>query len=176
MPTFCRGVIVTFFLLACLPSLVRAQANDCQLSSNAIANFAGQAVCESDLSDSSQGQLRRIQQQKYDLTIKALDDFVRRKALEAEAKKRGISGDKLLELEVDRKVEDPSAGEVEAFYLAQKDHFSSAFHDIEPTLRENLRQAKIQDARTAYLKTLQEKSHVLIMRKRRFCGVWTKCG
>jgi len=51
--------------------------------------------------------LLQLRNQEYQMKSKALDDLIRKKLIDAEAKERGIPSDKLLEQEGDSKVADP---------------------------------------------------------------------
>ncbi len=128
-----------------------------------IAVVGGQAIYEDDLLPSIQGELRTLKNQEYELKSKALEDLVNQKLLEAEAKKRGISPEKLLEQEADSKVSDPTDAEVEAFYLSQRNRGNRPPEVAKAQLREDLKQAKLQQARQEYFKRLREKAEVTIL-------------
>jgi len=126
-----------------------------------VAVVAGQTIYENELLPTIQAQLMALRSQEYDLKRKALDTVIEQRLLEAEAKKRGISTDKLLEQLA--KIPDPTDAEVEAYYLAQKDRLARPFEDVKGQLREGLKQAKIQRARQEFLKRLRATSGVTIL-------------
>src|SRR6266699_2238066 len=128
-----------------------------------LAIVAGQPVSEQQFSSSVKGELRRIQNQEFELKRKGLDEFVRQKLLEAEAKRKGTTPEQLLKAEVDSKVDGPTRGELEGYYLAQKQSISQPFEDVKASLRESFKQARIQVAREAYLKRLQEQAEVVTL-------------
>ena len=54
----------------------------------------------------------QLRTQEYETKSKTLDSLIRLKLVQAEAKKRGISAEKLIEQEVESKVADPAAHRV----------------------------------------------------------------
>jgi len=81
--------------------------------------------------------LEHLRQQEFEIESKALDELVLQKLLDADAKKKGITGDKLLEMEVDANVTDPTPGEVEAYYLAQEGtHLPGIPKEVKTKLKE----------------------------------------
>ena len=93
---------------------------------------------------------------------KALENLVNQKLLEAEAKKRGIPTEKLLEQEVDAKVAEPTEAELQALYIVQKEQLRKSFDEIKAQLQQLLKQAKLQQARQDYYKRLREQAGVSI--------------
>jgi len=127
--------------LACLilSTIARAQAPDpSKPAKEPIATIAGQPIYDDDLLPSVASQLMPLRNQEYQLKKKALENLIDQKLLEAEAKKKGVSTDKFLEQEVDAKVADPTDGEVNAFYLAQKNQLNRPFDDVKAQLKPSL--------------------------------------
>jgi len=127
-----------------------------------LATVDGQAITEEDLLPQIQGQLRPLQNQEYELKSRALENLIQQRLLEAQAKKQGLSVDKLLEQEVDSKISEPTDAEVEAFYLGQKDRLNRPLSDVKSQLASGLKQARVQQARQEYLKGLRDKAQVTI--------------
>jgi len=92
-----------------------------------------------------------------------LEDLVNQKVIEAEAGRKSLPADKLLERQVDAKVGDPSEAELQAYYLGQKDRLNRPIAGIEQQLRAAFRQSRIQQARQDYLKSLREEAGVAIL-------------
>jgi predicted DsbA family dithiol-disulfide isomerase len=126
-----------------------------------VAVVVGQTIYENELLPAIQAQLMTLRSQEYELKRKALDTVIEQKLLEAEAKKRGISTDKLLEQVA--KITDPTDAELQAYYLAQADRFARPFEEVKGQLREGLQQAKIQRARLEFLKRLRATAGVTIL-------------
>jgi protein-disulfide isomerase len=124
---------------------------------------AGETIYDDDLTPRAQGQLLPLRRQEYDIKKRVLDSLIEEKLLEAEAKKKGIPKEKLLEQEVDPKVQEPTEAELQGYYLAQKDRWNRPFDEVKDQLRPGLKQAKIQQARQDYLKGLRASSDVVVL-------------
>jgi len=122
----------------------------------------GQPVFEDDL-PSVQSQLLQLRTQEYEIKRKALDSMIDQKLLSDAAKKKGLTSEQLLTQEVNAKIPDPSDAEVEAYYFALKDRISRPFDEMKSQLRQNLKQAKIDQARQEYLKKLRADANVVIL-------------
>ena len=128
-----------------------------------VATVDGQTIYDDDLAPSVQGQLLPLRNQEYEIKRKALDTLIEQKVLEAAAKKKGLTTEKLLAQEVDSKVPDPSDAEIEGYYWGRKERISRPLADMKSQLRDALKQVKAQQARQDYLKTLRADSNVLVL-------------
>ena len=140
-----------------------AQNTDAPKSKQSVATVAGQAIYENELLQNVQGQLFPLRNQEYEIKKRALDTLIEQKLLEVAAKKKGVETEKLLSQEVDSKVPEPRDAEVQAYYLAQKDRLNRPFDEIKPQLAQALKQAKIQQARQDYLKSLRTGNEVVVL-------------
>jgi len=136
-------------------SLPQASAGD------PMATVAGQPIYEEDLAVGSK--LLQLRNQEYQMKSKALDDLIRKRLIDAEAQKRGISTDKLLEQEVDSKVADPSDAEVEGYYLAVQGQLNQPFQEIKTQIEKALKVLKTQQARQDYGDALRAKGEVSVL-------------
>jgi len=132
-------------------------------SKQSIATVAGQTIYDEDLNPTTQGQLLRLRTQEYEIKRKALDDLIEEKLLDAEAQRKRIPKEKLLDQEVNSKIPEPTEGELQAYYLALKDRYDQPFDEIKDQLRTEMKQAKIQEARQDYLKGLRADSNVVVL-------------
>jgi protein-disulfide isomerase len=128
-----------------------------------VALVGGQPVYEEDLLPLVQGQLMPLQNQEYEIKRAALERLVTQRAVEAEAKLKGVSVDKLLAQEVDAQVAEPTDGEVAAYYLGQQDRIGAPFEAVKTQLRQALKQAKLQQARQSYYDRLRKAADVSIL-------------
>jgi len=156
---FALVVLICFFYV----EAGSAQNTDAPKSKQPIATVAGQAIYEDELLPTVQGQLFPLRNQEYEIKKRALDNLIEQKLLEAAAKKKGIETEKLLAQEVDSKVAEPGDAEVQAYYLAQKDRLNRPFNEVKPQLAQALKQAKIQQARQDYLKSLRSGNEVVVL-------------
>src|SRR5260370_8881203 len=81
--------------------------------------------------------------------------------LETAAKKKGLTTEKLLDQEVNSKIPDPSDAELEGYYVGLK--VTRPFAEVKTQLRDAYKQAKAQQARQEYLKTLRADSKVVVL-------------
>jgi hypothetical protein len=113
----------------------------------------GTKITKQQLGIDAQNQITQLQGAVIKARTAALDLEVNRLLLEAEAKRRGITAEQLLQLEVVDKVLQPTEAEVQAFYNERKQY-----------LKEDLK--KIRPQIIAVIRTEQEGLEVL-----RFAGV-----
>ena len=154
-----------FSLLLCVSSLFAGSAfaanADSSKPKQEVATVDGQPIYEDDLASSVEGQLQPLRTQEYEIKRKALDTLIEQKVLEAEAKKKGLTTDKLIEQEVSSRIPEPTDAQLEGYYLGLRVN-SSPFEEIKPKLREAYKQAKIQEARQTYIKNLRAGSNVVV--------------
>jgi protein-disulfide isomerase len=154
-----------FILLSILllPILSSAQSIEVTKKNEPIATVDGQIITEDDLAPLVQGQLRPLRDQEYQIKKKALESLISQKVLEAEAKKKGLTTDKLLEQEVDSKAPEPSDVEINAVYAVQKDQINRPLEEVKAQLQQNLKRAKIQIARQEYSTRLRAQAKVAVL-------------
>jgi Protein-disulfide isomerase len=128
-----------------------------------IARIGDQVICEEDLLPSISGQLFQLKNQEYELKSKELENMVNQKLLESAAKSKGLSVDAFLQQTVYRNLPPPTASEVEAYYLAQKDQVKRPLSDVRSQMEKALRTARQQQARQEYVDSLQKKSRIAIL-------------
>ena len=128
-----------------------------------VATVAGEPIYERDLAGAAGAQMLQVRKQEYEIKKKALDDVIRRKVVEVEAKKRGVSVDKLYQEEVDSKISDPSDAEARGYYFAVKSQTTLPFDDIKPQLKRLLKTAEVQQARQDYAESLRAKTEVVVL-------------
>lgn len=88
----------------------------------------------------------------------ALSRLIEDKLLQAEAAKRGISKEELLDKELQPYKQDPTAEEIDAFYKANEDRISRPKEEVSVEIGKYLKQQKLDSARESFLKRL-EKDH-----------------
>ena len=116
-----------YFRIAVIASCGLALAARCQAQSPSSAPVAivnGQAIYDADLTGAAEAQLRQLRTQEYEVKKGALETVINQKLIEAEASRKGVPAEKLLDQEVDSNLGEPSDAEVKAFYLGQKDRFT----------------------------------------------------
>src|SRR5258708_30447907 len=110
-------LVLCFPLLLALPKGSFSQAVPQASSGDPVATVGGQPISEEELLETlGPQQAMQLRMQEYESKSKALDSLIRLKLVQAEAKKRSISAEKVVDQEVESKVADPTDGEVEAYF------------------------------------------------------------
>ncbi|MEQ1948563.1 MAG: thioredoxin domain-containing protein [Bryobacteraceae bacterium] len=132
-----------------------------------LATVDGAPITADQLPTSLQTQLRQIraqeQRQEYDARNKALDDVILQKLLEKEAAGRGTTAEALLAAETAGASAEPTDGEVEAFYLGQRERINRPLEQVKEPLRQQLRQIRIEQARQNFAAKLRDAHKIEIL-------------
>lgn len=146
------------FFFLCIAGVLCSNAGGQDSSSGTapkpIATLDGQPVFEDQLPAAVRAQLQKIHQQEDVLKARGLDALLEQKLVEAEAKKKGVTITQLVATEVDSKVADPTADELNAYYLARQDQIKQPFDEVRDKLQQALKSMKVQQARQSYAKDL----------------------
>jgi protein-disulfide isomerase len=129
----------------------------------AVATIDGQSLTEDDLAPLVAGQLHPLREQEYQIKKKALESLITQKVVEVEAKKKGLTTEKLYEQEVDSKVAEPTDVELNAVYTVQREQLNRPFDEVKGQLTQTLKNAKIQQARKEYATRLREQAKVAVL-------------
>ena len=128
-----------------------------------VATVAGQPIYERDLMSVAGPNLLDLRKQEYKLKSDTLSQVIRKKLIEVEAKKRGVSTEELLKQEVDSKIAEPSDDEARGYYLALRDQNSVPFEQVKSQAKQLLKGAAIKQARDDYADSLRDKDEVSIL-------------
>jgi protein-disulfide isomerase len=139
-----------------------AQKTDTPNTKQPVATVDGQPIFAEDLAPSVEGQIQPLRNQEYEIKRKALDSLIEQKMLEAAAKKKGVTVEKLIDQEVVSKIADPSDAEVEGYYYGLS-RMTRPFDEVKSQLKDSLKQAKVRHAREEYIKNLHADSNVVVL-------------
>ncbi len=126
-----------------------------------VAIVGDERLTEADLN--IKGQLLRLEQQAYQLRLRAVENTINLRLLAKAAAEHNLSPQQYLEQQADSKVDEPTDAEVEAFYLAQKDKLNKPLEEVRDQLARQLKATKINAARSALLRELRQKTKVEIL-------------
>jgi protein-disulfide isomerase len=154
---------IALLLLSCLCCVAAGSAQNAETPKpkQPVATVDGQTIYDEDLAPSVEGQLQPLRNQEYEIKRKALDNLIEQKMLEAAAKKKGLTTEKLLDQDVNSKIPNPSDAELEGYYVGLK--VTRPFAEVKTQLRDSFKQAKAQQARQEYLKNLRAESNVVVL-------------
>jgi protein-disulfide isomerase len=160
-----RAIFLNLSLALCVAFLPAAVIYGApQVSSAApVATVAGEPLSEQDLLAAlGPQQVMELRTQEYQIKSQALENLIRLKIVQIEAKKRGMTAEALVALEVDSKVADPADPEVEAYFWGQS-RPGVRFEDAKEQFRSALKALKIQKARSIYADSLRKTIDVRVM-------------
>jgi protein-disulfide isomerase len=144
-------------------SVCTAQAPPQVGNDTPVAFVAGQPIYEQDLIAAAGPNLLDLRKQEFKLKSDALNQAIRNKLIEVEAKKKGLSTEELLKEEVDSKIAEPSDGEAKGYYLALKNETSLPFEQVKSQAKQLLKKAEIDQAREQYADSLRNGAEVSIL-------------
>jgi protein-disulfide isomerase/Skp family chaperone for outer membrane proteins len=153
-------------VLILLASLTFSPLAFAQTNPKGVAEINGQFITQEELNQAAADELKGLEtkrlqndaamaQDKQNIMDKALEELVANKLIEAEAKKQNITPEKLLENEVDKRVQPPSEAAADAFYEANKARIPVPKEQAMPQVMEYLMErnrAQTHDAFVAQLK------------------------
>ena len=151
--------LVSFILTAlfCFASLAQAQTaspanppakpaaakEDCGCEGkplpDIIATVNGVQIKVKDIDEPIASRIQTLQQEIINARKREVDLQINSKLLEAEAKKRGTTANKLIEQEIVAKAKEPTEAEAQAFYDQNKTRINGAFKDVKKDIIEYLR-------------------------------------
>lgn len=123
-----------------------------------LAMVGGKPITADDLN--IRGELLQLEQQRYEITSRALENAIAERLLEAEAARRGVPLEALLESEVHSKVGEPSVQEVETFYERQKERIRRPLAEVRLQVAEALKSIQAGQLQDELVASLREKSDV----------------
>jgi protein-disulfide isomerase len=152
------------FICAFLASASLSQNVETRQPKVPVATVGGETIYDQDLTPTVEGQLLSLHNQEFEIKRKGLDSLIEQKLIDKAAKEKGLTTDKLLQQEVESKVQDPSDAEIEGFYLAQRDRLNRPLDDaLKTQLRASIKQVQTRQIREDYLKRLRSESEVVVL-------------
>jgi len=141
----------------CVLSLLLSQTPNCGCEDkpqiNVLAVVNGVKITKLDLSIDTRTQVNLIQETVITARSQALNQLVARRLLETEAKRRGLTPEKLLELEVKAKIVKPTEKDARAYYEENKTRGAPEFKQVKSQIiaqmmkeEENLREREFANA------------------------------
>jgi len=157
------AILVGLALLAGCGATPRSSTKASATANEPIATINGQPIFEDELMISLRPQIQKLRAQEYGLKTQALEMLIDLKLIEAEAKRKGISGDKLLENEVRPKVSEPTESQIQTVYDDQKDSLKKPLEELRPQIRQAIKQALFEEAQKVYVQSLRARAKVDIL-------------
>ncbi len=131
---------VVWFMLGEPKTVTAAETPDkTATAGKVLARVDGKAITEGAVLDAIAGQLLKMERDRHELISRTVETEVRNALLDAEATKRGVSREELIEAEVNAKLSEVPAAEVDAFYEARKQQIRATKEQVEEQIRKFLR-------------------------------------
>ncbi len=127
-----------------------------------VAAVNGKEITEQELLERVRGEVLKLEALMYEVRRNGVDELISEHLLEQAAKARGLTSDQLLQQEVDAKVGEVTAKEVEEFYAANQARIRKPLSEVRAQVINYLQQTKLSEARRAYLKGLRDKAQVKV--------------
>ena len=152
-----RFISLVLMALFCFASLAQAQTastanppakpaapkEDCGCEGkplpDIIATVNGVKIMVKDIDEPIASRVQALQQEIINARKREVDLQINSKLLEAEAKKRGTTANKLIEQEIVAKTKEPTEAEAQAFYDQNKTRINGEFKDVKKDIIEYLK-------------------------------------
>lgn len=126
-----------------------------------VAEIDGRSVPWADLEQRVAGELRQLEIQRHRILETGLDALLEERLLEAEAARRGVSREELIESEVSAGIEPVTAAQVDAWYAENQARVRRPKEEVAEQIREYLRQQRVQTRRAELLAALRTRFEVV---------------
>jgi hypothetical protein len=113
--------------------------SDKNAADETVAVIAGQSILKSDLDNAVKSTIMALRNQEFQIKSKVLEDLIRQRVVEAEAKRQGLTVEQLYAKEVDARIPTPIDAEVYAYYLGIRSQINKPFKEVRAQLQANLK-------------------------------------
>lgn len=137
--------------------------SDKHAADEAVAVVAGQPILQSDLDNAVKSALMALRNQEFQIRSRALEDLIRQRVVDTEAKKQGITVEQLYAREVDARIPTPIDAEVYAYYLGVRSQLNQPFKEVRAQLQTNLKALEIRQMRNDYVDYLRGRADIAVM-------------
>jgi protein-disulfide isomerase len=128
-----------------------------------VARIGDQEITYAQLDSEAASKLVRLRVQAWELRKQTLDELIDGQLMEAEAGTRGITVEELVQAEITDKVVEPTDEEALAYFEANPPRGDVEFDRIKPRVKAYMSRQAEQEARSAFIGGLREKSKVEVM-------------
>jgi protein-disulfide isomerase len=129
-------------------------------SSDVVATVNGEPITAADVRQGLGASLAKVEEQAYRMKKEQIDTLIAERLLAAEAKRRGMSVDALIEQEVTRKIAPVTQTDVDAFVASNRSRINGDPASLAPQIRAYLTSQSETTARQAYVDSLRANAKV----------------
>lgn len=120
-------------------------------------------VYEDELPAEAHGELAQLRFQEYEIKVRALQNLLARRILEAEAQRRKITLDQLLEAEGRARITPPGAADLLAYFEGKRASYEKPLETIKEKVRADLIEERLRDAKRAYVQHVWQTASVEVL-------------
>ncbi len=131
-------------------------------ASEPVAEVNGEAITTAEIEQALGAQVRRLEQQIYELKRQRLEAVIGERLLALEAARQGLAVQALLDAEVTAKAEPVSDEEVERFYQANRAQLKGDEVEARERIRAYFKSQKLVARRQAYMRSLRSQATVVV--------------
>jgi len=143
-----------------------SDSSSIKASDEVLATINGQPITDAEVTDRVRGRLKKVEAQIRDIKKAGLEDMIEQRLLSEESKKRKLTIDQLMKVEVTDKVKEASDAEIRALYEQVKNRLQNkTLDDVKDRLVKQIQSDKIENQRSAFLENLFEKNKVVVFMK-----------
>jgi len=129
-----------------------------------VAEIDGEKITDADLSQAVAGQLSRVQAEIFEIKQQGLDAMIEQKLVAKEAKKRGVSAEELIKVEVLEKVGEIPDREVEDFYNQNKARLGGrTLEEVKGPIKQQMFARKASIYRNNLIDRLKSEAKVVVL-------------
>ncbi len=137
-------------------------ASNCRVTNDSekLADVDGVSITRAEIDRAAGKPLSNAREQLYKLERQKLDEYIGATLLTREAKRQNISVSTLVEREVDSKVAPVTEDDIKSFYEKNKNRLPFELEKVHDQIRDYLREQKIDNQKTAYVKLLRSSAKI----------------
>src|SRR5689334_17534379 len=117
---------------------------DIKLPEGRVAIVNGIKVTVQEIDEPIKDKIKELQEQIIESRKNEVDLLINARLLDIEAKKRGVSAEKILQTDVESKLIEPTDAEAQRFYQQNADKLQGSFNDLKPNILAYLRAERMR--------------------------------
>jgi protein-disulfide isomerase len=123
-----------------------------------VATVGSKTITREQLEKHVKAKLMQLENQRFQILQEGVDDLIASELYEQEAKARGISPKELVKKEIEDKIGEPKAEEIQQVYDDNKEDLEGqSLEEIKPQIVQYLRQQQLAERNEAFLNELRKK-------------------
>jgi len=151
-------------LLGCAIFLAAFSSNQAQNLDRPIAVSAGaHRVFIDELPPEAAGEITQLKMREYEIRLRAYQNLLVRRLLEAEAQKRSVTLEQLMEAEGRTRAPQPSDEELVAYFEQKKANYEEPLAKIKEKVRADFSQERLRDGQRQYVQEMWRAASVEVL-------------